>query len=68
MASREANITEMLKLLETTVQNLEKRYGPTEIREETNVSDAASRLSHDTFTRIIRMMLRDKPSKFYDLR
>ena len=68
MASREANITEMLKLLETTVQNLEKRYGPVEITEETNVSDAASRLSHDTFTRIIRMMLRDKPSKFYDPR
>ena len=61
-------MTEILKLLDTTVKTLEKRYGRVEMKEQINVSDAVSQMSHDTFTRIIKMLLRDHPSKFYDPR
>ena len=66
--ARNVYMTDMLKLLETTVQNLEKRYGPVETEEPINVSDAVSHITHDTFTQIIKLLIRDQPSKFYDPR
>ena len=66
MASCEVSMTEIGKILDSIVQILAKRYSPVEMRDRTHA--AASHLSHDTFTRIIKMVLRDKPSKFYDAR
>ena len=62
------DMTDMLMLLEATVQHLEKQYGPVEVTEEINVSEAVSRITHDTFTQIIKLLLRDQPSQFYDPR